>query len=315
MRNRPAPFLRTATPAVAKEKILLPGGKFVRPIAFYLSVALLAAPMALAAQTTTYSPSPAGPQTPTPPPTPTLIVRTLPTQIYPKRVERPIRPLSRLAFSGGVSSMGVNMQAATNLNRYLNARATGNLFNYTVNNVNVNGFNIVGKVNMSAGGAGVDYYPFPNHGLRLSPGLLFYNQNAVSANVVVTGGTELTLNNVHYYASTTSPITGSGSVGLHSFNPAFTMTTGWGNMIPRKGEHWSFPLEIGAAVVGQPTVNLGLTSGQACDITGQNCVNVATDATLNANLQAQIAKYKSDLDPLKFYPIFSFGVAYSFKVR
>ena len=44
-------------------------------------------------------------------------------------------------------------------------------------------------------------------------------------------------------------------------------------------------------------------------------MNVATDPTLNANLQAQIAKYKSDLDPLKFYPIVSFGVSYSFKIR
>lgn len=283
----------------------------MRPTALCLSVALLATPIALMAQTTTYSPSPAGPQTPPLAQTP----RTLPTQIYPKRVERPIRPLSRLAFGGGVSAMGVNMQVATNLNRYLNARGTGNFFDYTVSNINVNGFDVTGKVNLATGGAGVDYYPFPDHGLRLSAGAMFYNQNAVSANVTVTGGTKLTLNNVDYYASTLSPITGTGGVGLHTLSPAPTVTIGWGNMIPRKGEHWSFPFEIGAAMIGTPAVNLGLTSGLACDVNGKNCVNVVTDPTLNANLQAQIAKYKSDLDPLRFYPIVSFGVSYSFKIR
>jgi ubiquinone biosynthesis protein Coq4 len=44
-------------------------------------------------------------------------------------------------------------------------------------------------------------------------------------------------------------------------------------------------------------------------------VDVATDQSVQSNLQAQIAKYKSDLDPLKTYPIASFGVAYSFHVR
>lgn len=285
----------------------------MRPTALFLSVALLATPLAFMGQTTNNYPNYSGQQDSQSPSTGKA--RVLPAQIYPKRVERPIRPFSRLAVSGGVSAMGINMQAATNINRHLNARGTGNFFNYTVTNIDVSGFNVTGKVNMATGGAGVDYYPFPNHGLRLSAGALFYNQNAVSANVLVTGGTKLTLNNVSYYASTANPILGTGSVGLHTLNPAPTFTVGWGNMIPRKGEHWSFPFEIGAAMVGTPAIALGLTSGQACDVNGLNCVNVATDPTLNANLQAQIAKYKSDLDPLKFYPIVSFGVSYSFRIR
>jgi len=58
-----------------------------------------------------------------------------------------------------------------------------------------------------------------------------------------------------------------------------------------------------------------LTSGQACNAQGLNCVNVATYPTVQANLQAQVAKYKNDLDPLKTYPIVSFGVAYNFRIR
>jgi len=66
--------------------------------------------------------------------------------------------------------------------------------------------------------------------------------------------------------------------------------------------------------VGAPTLNIALNSGQVCDSQGQNCVNVATDADVQTNLQAQVAKYTKDLNPLKTYPILSFGVAYSFRV-
>ncbi len=44
-------------------------------------------------------------------------------------------PFSRLALSGGIGSMGINMQAAVNANRYFNIRGTGNYFGYNVSNV------------------------------------------------------------------------------------------------------------------------------------------------------------------------------------
>jgi hypothetical protein len=103
---------------------------------------------------------------------------------------------------------------------------------------------------------------------------------------------------------------------LNAQKPAFTVTGGWGNMIPRKaGGHLSFPVEVGVAFIGAPTLNIVLNSGQVCNAQGQNCVDVATDADVQTNLKAQIAKYQSDLNPLKTYPIVSFGVAYSFHVR
>jgi hypothetical protein len=234
---------------------------------------------------------------------------------YARKQAAPIKPFSRLAFGGGISAMGVNMQAAVNANRYINLRGTGNFFNYTVSNIKTNGLDLNGKLNFATAGASVDFYPFPNHGFRISPGALFYNQNAVSANVTVAGGTSFTLNNVTYYASSSNPITGNGGLGLHTTNPAFAITTGWGNMIPRRGGHWSVPFELGVALTGVPAINVALTGGQACNAQGLNCVNVATDPTVQANLQAQIAKYKNDLNPYPFYPIVSVGVAYSFNLR
>jgi hypothetical protein len=224
-------------------------------------------------------------------------------------------PLSRFALGGGVSTIGINLQAAINLNRLMNLRTSGNYFNYTVSNITTNGFTVGAKLNFASAGASVDFYPFPNHGFRLSPGALFYNHNAATATFTVAGGTSFTLNDTTYYASASNPVLGNGSLGLHKQNPAFTATTGWGNMIPRKGGHWSFPFEIGAAFTGAPTLNIALTSGQICDAQGQNCVNVATDASVQTNLAAQVAKYTKDLNVLGVYPIMSGGLAYSFRSR
>ncbi len=58
-----------------------------------------------------------------------------------------------------------------------------------------------------------------------------------------------------------------------------------------------------------------LTSGQVCDANGQNCLNVATDPDVQSNLREEIAKDEKSLEPLKTYPILSFGVAYSFTLR
>jgi hypothetical protein len=226
-----------------------------------------------------------------------------------------ISPFSRIAFGSGISPMGINLQAAVNLNRRMNVRGVGNVFNYSANNISTNGMNVNGKLNFATAGAALDIYPFPEHGFRLSPGLLLFNHNEVSGDLAVDGGTSFELNGVTYYASSTNPIKGNGHVGLNTRNPAFTMTTGWGNMISRRGGHLSFPFEVGAAFVGAPSVGVALTGGQACDQFGQNCVDVATDPTVQANLQAQIQKYKSDISPFQYYPILSIGVAYNFNLR
>ena len=259
----------------------------------FLSIALIAAPAMLMAQSSTsYSDLNTVQSNP-------QRTATQPSSRM-KSSSVTVKPLSRVALSGGVSLMGVNMQAATNLNRYLNVRGTGNFLNYTVNNISTNGFNVNAKLNFATAGASLDLYPFPNHGFRLSPGALFYNQNLVSANVSVANGTKLTLGNQTYYSLPSNPITGTGSIALNTQNPAFTITTGWGNMIPRNGGHWSFPFEIGAAIVDTPTIKLSIIGTGCGDPTiPATCVNMATNTTAQQNLAAQITKYQNDLEPLK----------------
>jgi len=224
-------------------------------------------------------------------------------------------PFSRFAFGGGISPLGIQMQSATSLNRRINARFTGNLFNLRRGNISTNGFSVDARINLASAGASLDFYPFPRHGLRLSPGVLFYNTNAATGQFTASPGTSFTLNDVTYYSSSSNPVRGNGFLGLHKQNPALTLTAGWGNMIPRSGGHLSFPVEIGVAFIGAPDVAIHLTSGQACDANGHNCVDVTTNPDVQANLAGQVAKYKSNLEPLKTYPIVSFGAAYSFGFR
>ena len=238
----------------------------------------------------------------------------------------PPAPFSRLAVGGGISALGINMQAAVIANRYINIRGTGNYFNYTVNNVTIDGnngstgVNVSGKLNFATAGVAVDFYPFPNHGFRLSPGAMLYNQNQITASGVSTSGASITLGSQKYYADSVNPMSASASLGLNANKQAFTMTTGWGNMISRRGGHFSVPFEVGAVFTGVPNLAINL-AGNACltqaDATtnGPSCVNMATNSTAQSNLAAQIAKYQNDLNPLKVYPILSIGVAYNFRIR
>ncbi len=222
------------------------------------------------------------------------------------------RPFSRFAFGGDISTLGIHLQTATYLTPHFNLRATGSIFGLTENNLSTNGFDVDAHLHLSSAGMSLDYFPFPAHGWRISPGLLFYNGSGAEATFQAQPGTSFSLNGYTYYSSASDPVRGAGNVGLHSTDPAFTITTGWGNMIPHHG-HFSFPFEIGVALIGAPKLNMALTSGQVCNSNGQNCVNVATDPDVQANLQAQIVKYRKDLEPLKTYPIVSFGVAYTFQ--
>jgi hypothetical protein len=282
----------------------------MRRIAFCFLIAIVAAPAAVVSQAPSYSSN--------------LLFGSSESDAAGGGAVSPIlapvpgidKPFSRIAFGSGTSTLGFNLAAATNINRYMNVRGTGSIFNYTMSNLTVSDFSVGFKLNMASAGAALDFYPFPNRGFRVSPGVLLYNTSGGSGAFTSKGGSSFTLNNVTFYSSVMNPVQGTGSLGFHSQNPAFTITTGWGNIIPRReNKHLSFPFEVGVAFVGDPTVNVALTSGEVCTSQGGYCTSVASDPTVQTNLQEQVAKYRNDLEPLKTFPIISGGVAYSFRIR
>jgi hypothetical protein len=290
----------------------------MKRITFRVAITLLAAPACLLAQTA--SPSPNSSQS----------FSTSAGQVPVPSVVRaarfsPPEPFSRLALEGGLGIGGINMQAAVEANRYLNVRGIGNYFSYSVNNMNIssgvlNGVEVSGKIDFAEAGVAVDVYPFPNHGFRLSPGVTFFNQNGASARGAVAADSSITLGSTQYYSDTDDPMAINANLGLNAHKQAFTMTTGWGNMISRRGGHLSFPFEFGAIFTGAPTVGLNIT-GKGCTNAadasddGPSCVDMNTNATALANVNAQIATYRSDVNQVKIYPILSFGVAYNFHIH
>ena len=241
----------------------------------------------------------------------------------PSVSEPSARPFSKVSLGGGISPLGIQLSMSTNLNQHLNLRTSTNLFSYSTD-FTASGIDARAKLNMKSVGTSVDIYPF-HKGFRVSPGLLFYNGNQVTADASVAGGTSFTLNDQTYYSaranSTTgaTPVNGNALLNLHTTNPAFTITTGWGNTVPRKG-HWSFPFEAGVALTGAPSVKVNL-GGWACYDQAQTLctdINSKTDPIalqIQSNLAVQVDKWTRDIEPLRTYPIASFGVAYSFGLR
>jgi hypothetical protein len=233
-------------------------------------------------------------------------------------------PLSRIAVGASFTTLGPGLEVTTNVASRVNLRASGNGFSYSTN-FSSNGFDANAKLNLVSAGLAADVYPF-HSGFRISPGVLVLNNNRITASSLVAGGTSFTLNGDTYYSANTnaatgaSPLSATAALGLNTAKPAFTIAGGWGNTIPRNGGHWSFPAQVGVAFTGAPSVTANLAGWACYDQAQTECTNVAstTDpiaAQIQADLAAQIAKWKNNLNPLKTYPLASFGVAYSFGLR
>ena len=223
-----------------------------------------------------------------------------------------VKPFSTAAIQIKAGLAGAGLDLAVPVAGRMNLRVGGNYFQYNPNLV-VDGINVVGNIQLRSASANVDVFPFGN-AFRISPGVVVYNGNSISAVANVPGGQNFTLNNVNYTSSPTDPV--KGTFGL-SFGRkvAPSLTMGFGNMIPRKGGHWSVPLEIGGEFIGTaPQISLSL-SGTACQAGSipPACASIGTDPTTQANLAAEQASLNSNIpSQLKFFPIVSIGVSYKF---
>lgn len=218
--------------------------------------------------------------------------------------------LNKFSFGATVSPLGFSVGSATSLSRSLNLRIQGNFFSYSFNET-LSGVSFDANASFHSIMGQFDWFPFQRSTFHVSPGVLFYNQNQLSGNGVVTVGESITFNNANYYSDSEDPIRGTGKVIFRKTSPM--VTVGWGNWVPRRREkHLTFPIDLGFAYVGDPAIRFNL-QGSACN--GPNnfeCGNVNTDPSFQSNLNAQIVKYRQDLNVIRFYPIVSTGIVYKF---
>jgi hypothetical protein len=215
-------------------------------------------------------------------------------------------PFSAVGVSIKASLLGGGMEAATPLTRRINLRGGFNVFGYD-RSFHKDGVDYAGQLHFRSAEAHFDWFPFGGS-FHLSPGALIYNGNQVTANASVSGGQSFTLNGTSYTSDPADPVIGAGKLAFNKAGPMFTI--GFGNLVPRH-HRFSVPFEIGGIYTGAPRMTLNLT-GSACDSTGQNCASIATDPTIQSNVQAERDKVNKDVSAFKFYPVVSLGFGIKF---
>jgi hypothetical protein len=221
-----------------------------------------------------------------------------------------VHPFSRIGLDSHAGLGGIGFEVATPLARRFNIRAGSDFFGYSTT-FQDQGANVVSNLRMRWAHASLDWFPFGGR-FRLSPLVVFANNNQAKATAVIPSGSTITLNGQDYISSSTDPLHGSGSVDFRKAAPGFTL--GMGNVVARTGNHWSIPLEAGFYYVGQPGLKVNFT-GSACDPalpSAIGCESVDQDPGFQQYLAAFIARNQHNLSYASFFPVFSVGFGYAF---
>jgi hypothetical protein len=204
-----------------------------------------------------------------------------------------------------VSTLGIGGEVAVAVSHRSNVRVGFNAFSYG-HTFDKDGATYKGTLDLRSAQATWDLFLL--RWLHVSPGVLLYNGNQVTASVSVPGGKTFTLSKTTYISDSADPITGTGKLSVYKAAPMVLF--GIGNLVPRGG-HFSTTFEVGAAYQGPPRVALNL-AGSACDSTGVFCRTISSDPTIQSNIVAEQAKLNKSASPYKFYPVISFGFGYRF---
>lgn len=222
--------------------------------------------------------------------------------------QEPKPPLKHFSFEMGLkfSTLGAGIDAAVPVTYHSNLRFGFNAFNYSLDE-RQDGVLYSGEISFRSVQATYDWFPFGG-AFHLSPGLLVYNGNRVTAKASVPAGQMFTLHNTNYVSDPTNPVHGSASVDFYKANPM--MLGGWRTLIPRMGR-FEIPFEFGIIYDGRPRTFLEL-SGGACDPSGANCRNISTDPTIQSNMQLVRDQFRRKVSPFKVYPVVSVGLSFRF---
>jgi hypothetical protein len=216
--------------------------------------------------------------------------------------------LGHLGAAVKVSLVGVGGEVAVSVTHHTNVRAGFNMISYS-RGFDKDGISYAGKLNFKTFEAHYDIFPWAKS-FHISPGVLVYAGDPITATSSVPGGQSFSLGGVTYYSDPSNPITGTGKIDFNRAAPMITF--GWGNLVSRKeGAHFVVPFEMGVAFQGSPKASLAL-AGNVCDSTGVNCRNAGTDPTVQSNVISEQSKVNNSMSFFKAYPIISLGFGYKF---
>ena len=207
-----------------------------------------------------------------------------------------------------VSLLGIGGEAAVRVTHRSNVRAGFNMISYN-RGFDKDGVSYKGQLSFKSFEAHYDIFPWAKS-FHISPGVLVYAADPITATASVPGNQSFTLGGMDYVSDPAKPVTGHGKIKFNQAAPMITM--GWGNLVSRKeGQHFSVPFELGVAFQGSPKATLGL-AGNVCDSPGVNCRSVTTDPTVQSNVISEQSKINNSMSFFKAYPIISVGLGYKF---
>ena len=220
------------------------------------------------------------------------------------------RPLQSIAIYPHFGSDGIGVDFATPIGKHYNVRLGTSIFHYA-SSFQDQGANVDIRMKLQSGHANLDWFPFGGR-FRVSPLVVFGDSSGIRGTVLVPAGSTITLAGADYTSSHADPLHGTASVNFRKVSPGLSI--GFGDFIPRRGSHFSFPVEAGFHYVGQPQLKVSF-SGSACDPSQPEligCQSISNDADFQHSLAAFTARNNNNLKYASFLPILSVGVSYHF---
>jgi hypothetical protein len=220
--------------------------------------------------------------------------------------KKTVSPHARVGMGVKISSLGAGAEIAVPLFSHSSLRAGFNYFLYD-HDLASNGVGYRGELNLCSAQASYDWYPL-HGGFHVGPTALAYNASHVHAKVAVPGGRVFTITNNTYQSDPLDPIRGTASMTFQKLAPG--VLVGWGNLAGRR-RHFAVPFEMGFIFEGVPHVSLNLT-GTGCNVSGLGCGSLANDPNAVNAIRVEQQKIAREVTFLKFYPVISLGLGYSF---
>jgi len=216
----------------------------------------------------------------------------------------------RFGIGVKTSFLGVGVEVGARVTHRSNARVGFNILGYS-RNFSKDGINYGGHLSFRTFEAHYDFFPRAGN-FHVSPGVLAYMGNPVTANAIVPGDQSFSLGGQTYYSDPSAPATANGRVNFNQVSP--TATVGWGNLVHRDSKHLSIPVELGVAFQGSPKSTLNLT-GNVCNAPSgsllRSCMSTS-NSTVQSNVVAEQGRINKSMSPFKVYPIISVGFGYKF---
>jgi hypothetical protein len=206
-----------------------------------------------------------------------------------------------------LSSFGVGGEIAARVMHRANLRAGFGIFSYS-DSLTKDGIPYNAQLDLKTAEGHFDIFPWAGK-FHISPGVIGYIGDPISARASIPGGKSFTLGGVTYYSDPAAPVKGNGKINFNQAAPMITV--GWGNLVPRSNKHLVFSFEVGVAFQGAPKTTLVLM-GNVCDASAVNCRNVASDPTVQSHVISEERKFNNSLSFLQAYPVISAGFGYKF---